>query len=165
VLSQDVLRTRTERTRAQRIRSFRLGAVAAVGVPYLFSLPSEHLGLAAVVGLAFAVAAATFCPLLVLGIWWRGLTDVGALAGLATGGVLAISAVVVTIVGDTERGWAGALLAQPAAWAVPITFAVMIGGSIATRARVPVGVGRVMTRLHAPESLVAELRDLRRSAR
>jgi Na+(H+)/acetate symporter ActP len=165
VLSQDVLRTRTERTRAQRIRAFRLGAVAAVGVPYLFSLPSEHLGLAAVVGLAFAVAAATFCPLLVLGIWWRGLTDVGALAGLATGGVLAISAVVVTIVGDTERGWAGALLAQPAAWAVPITFAVMIGGSIATRARVPVGVGRVMTRLHAPESLVAELRDLRRSAR
>ena len=30
------------------------------------------------VGLAFAVAASTLCPLLVLGIWWRGLTAVGA---------------------------------------------------------------------------------------
>ena len=39
------------------------------------------------VGLAFAVAASTFCPLLVLGIWWRGLTDAGALAGLLVGGV------------------------------------------------------------------------------
>ena len=38
------------------------------------------------VGLAFAVAASTFCPLLVLGIWWRGLTAVGALAGLLVGG-------------------------------------------------------------------------------
>jgi len=35
--------------------------------------------------LAFAVAASTFCPLLVLGIWWRRLTDVGALAGMLLG--------------------------------------------------------------------------------
>ena len=34
---------------------------------------------------AFTVAASTFCPLLVLGIWWRGLTDVGAISGLLTG--------------------------------------------------------------------------------
>ena len=42
-----------------------------------------------VVGLAFAVAASSFCPLLVLGIWWRGLTDVGAAAGLVVGGAAA----------------------------------------------------------------------------
>jgi cation/acetate symporter len=28
--------------------------------------------------MAFPVAASTFCPLLVLGIWWRGLTTAGA---------------------------------------------------------------------------------------
>ena len=28
----------------------------------------------------------TFCPLLLLGIWWRGLTDAGAIAGLVVGG-------------------------------------------------------------------------------
>ena len=72
VISQDV-----PWGRGSQVRAFRAAAVPAIVVPYLLSLPSEHLGLAAVVGLAFAVAAATFCPLLVLGIWWRGLTSVG----------------------------------------------------------------------------------------
>jgi Na+(H+)/acetate symporter ActP len=153
VLSQDVIRRRPDRQRAHRIRAFRLSAVVAIGVPYLLSLPSEHIGLAAVVGLAFAVAASSFCPLLVLGIWWRRLTDVGAVAGLVAGGMLATVAVLITIVGGTQRGWRGALLAQPAAWAVPLAFAVMIVGSLATAERVRTDVGRVMVRLHAPESL------------
>jgi Na+(H+)/acetate symporter ActP len=157
VLSQDVLRPRREGPRAQRIRSFRLAAVVGIAVPYLLSLPSQNLGLAAVVGLAFAVAAATFCPLLVLGVWWRRLTDVGALAGLIAGGTLAIVAVLVTIVAGVARGWPGALLEEPAAWAVPLTFGVMVAVSLATRRRVRADVGRVMVRLHAPEELAAEL--------
>ena len=36
-----------------------------------------NMDVSRVVGLAFAVAASSFCPLLVLGIWWRGLTDIG----------------------------------------------------------------------------------------
>jgi Na+(H+)/acetate symporter ActP len=165
VLSQDVLGRRLPGSqRAQRIRMFQLGAVVAIGVPYLLSLPSEHLGLAAVVGLAFAIAAATFCPLLVLGVWWPRLTDVGAMAGLLVGGLLATAAVLVTMIAGPARGWSGALLEQPAAWAVPLTFVVMIGVSILTRSRVPADVGRVMTRLHAPESLAEELRSLDRSA-
>jgi Na+(H+)/acetate symporter ActP len=165
VLSQDVMQSRREPFRAQRIRSFRLSAVAAVVVPYVLSLPSGHLGLAAVVGLAFAVAAATFCPLLVLGIWWRRLTDVGALAGLVTGGALATVAVLVTVVSGTQHGWTGALLAQPAAWAVPLTFVVMGAVSLGTRARIRPDVGRILVRLHAPEALSAELRMLDRSSR
>jgi Na+(H+)/acetate symporter ActP len=163
VLSQDVLRRARDRLRARRIRAFRLGAFAAVAVPYALSLPSDHLGLAAVVGLAFAIAAATFCPLLVLGVWWRRLTAAGALAGLATGGLLATAAVLITIVFGVARGWPGALLEQPAAWAVPLTFGVMVGGSLLTRRRVPPDVGRVMVRLHAPEALTAELSALDRS--
>ncbi len=165
VLSQDVLGRRPGRRRAQRIRAFRLGAIAAIGVPYVLSLPSEHLGLAAVVGLAFAVAASTFCPLLVLGVWWRRLTDVGAIAGLLAGGVLATAAVLVTIIAGVASGWPGALLEQPAAWAVPLTFAVMVAVSLLTKRRVPTDVARVMVRLHAPEALADELRALDRSAR
>src|SRR6185437_2220337 len=146
VLSQDVLRRSHDRQRAQRIRSFRLSAIAAIGVPYVLSLPSEHLGLAAVVGLAFAVAAATFCPLLILGVWWRRLTAPGALAGLIAGGALATAAVLTTIIAGVARGWLGALLEQPAAWAVPLTFVVMIGGSLLTGRRIPPDVGRVMVR-------------------
>ncbi|MGN6608351.1 MAG: sodium/solute symporter [Jatrophihabitans sp.] len=159
VISQDVLRRdgAARGGREQRIRSFRLAAVAAVLVPYLLSLPAQRLGLAAVVGLAFALAAATFCPLLVLGIWWRGLTDAGALTGLLTGGVLATAAVVSTLTYAPAHGWPAALLAQPAAWAVPITTAVMVGVSLATPRRVPADTARVMVRLHAPEAVLAEL--------
>ena len=115
-------------------------------------------------GLAFAVAAATFCPLLVLGIWWRRLTDAGALAGLVAGGALATAAVLTTIVAGVEGGWLGALLEQPAAWAVPLTFLVMVAVSLATQRRLPGDVGRVMVRLHAPEALAAELRQRSRSS-
>ena len=92
VLSQDVFARKIGRRRTQRIRSFRISAAVAIVVPYLLSLPSAHIGLAAVVGLAFAVAASTFCPLLVLEVWWRRLTDAGAIAGLLVGGALATAA-------------------------------------------------------------------------
>ncbi len=151
VISQDV-----RRVRGSQVRAFRTAAVPAIAIPYLLSLPSEHLGLAAVVGLAFAVAAATFCPLLVLGIWWRGLTSAGAVAGLAAGGLLALVAVSVTIAAPAQRGWTGALLAEPAAWAVPVAFVVMISVSTMTRRSIPADVAMTMVRLHAPESLDLE---------
>ena len=153
VLSQDIVRRRRDPPRAHRIRAFRFSSIAAVSVPYALSLPSARIGLAAVVGLAFAVAASSFCPLLVLGIWWRRLTDSGALAGLVSGGAMATAAVLFTVVGGTRHGWLGALLEQPAAWAVPFAFAVMMVVSAMTPSRVPADVARVMVRLHAPESL------------
>ncbi|WP_460370575.1 sodium/solute symporter, partial [Actinocorallia lasiicapitis] len=57
------------------VRSFRCATLLAIGdlrLVALAVLPS--LPVATVVGLAFALSASTFCPLLVLGIWWRGLT-------------------------------------------------------------------------------------------
>jgi Na+(H+)/acetate symporter ActP len=122
-------------------------------VPLLLALPAGVLGLSTVVGLAFAVAASTFCPLLVLGIWWRRLTPVGAAAGLLIGGGLSSGAVLVTVLGPPLGGWPGALLAQPAALTVPIAFAVMVLGSLATQRSVPPDVGRTMVQLHAPERL------------
>ena len=70
VLSTDVLRG--------RVRDFRTSAVVAGLVPLLIALPTTSADISRVVGMAFAVAASTFCPLLVLGIWWRGLTTAGA---------------------------------------------------------------------------------------
>jgi cation/acetate symporter len=37
---------------------------------------------------AFIVAASTFTPVLILGIWWKGANRWGAIAGLAVGGIL-----------------------------------------------------------------------------
>jgi Na+(H+)/acetate symporter ActP len=119
----------------------------------VLALRISGLNVSTIVGLAFAVAASSFCPLLVLGIWWRGLTAPGAAAGIMAGGGGAVTAVLWTVVGAPVPGWAGTLVAQPAAWTVPLAFAVMIGVSLATRDRVPPGVGGIMLRLHAPDSL------------
>ena len=146
VLSTDVLGRGS-------VRDFRRSAMIAGVVPLVLALQVGVLDVSQVVGLAFAVAASTFCPLLVLGIWWRGLTPTGAGAGLIAGGGLSGAAVLMTVLGPALGGWPGALLAEPAAWTVPVAFAVMVAVSRLTAARVPADVGRLMLQLHAPESL------------
>ncbi|MGH3491093.1 MAG: sodium:solute symporter family transporter, partial [Actinopolymorphaceae bacterium] len=147
VLSQDLVRRRLG-----GITGFRASAVVAVATPVALAFAAERLSVASVVGLAFAVAASTFCPLLVLGIWWRRLTHIGAIAGLVAGGTLAGAAVVATLIADHD-GWTAALLGQPAAWTVPIAFAVMIVVSLLSARHTPPDVARTMVRLHAPEQL------------
>nr|WP_205862289.1 cation acetate symporter [Planosporangium thailandense] len=136
------------------VRDFRRSAIVAGLVPLALALRVSDLDVSQVVGLAFAVAASSFCPLLLLGIWWRGLTAAGAAAGIVAGGGAAVSAVLFTVLdGPTGRGWVGAVLAQPAAWTVPLAFTVMVVVSLATRKRVPASVGSTMLRLHAPDAL------------
>jgi Na+(H+)/acetate symporter ActP len=134
-----------------------VGTAVAVVVPFLLALVASRLDLAQTVAMAFAVSASTFAPLLVLGIWWRGLTVRGGVAGLVAGGTLALGAVVVTLAAGPVGGILGALLAEPAAWTVPVAFTVMVVGSRLSRGGVPPGTNRTMAQLHAPESL-----DLRR---
>jgi len=153
VLATDVLGTGDVGRSAGSVTGFRWAAVLAGAVPAVLALQLHGLDVSQVVGLAFAVAASSFCPLLVLGIWWRGLTDVGAAAGLLVGGGAAAIAVLLAVAGPELGGWPAALVAQPAAWTVPLAFATMVTVSMATRRRIPANVGATMLRLHAPESL------------
>ena len=146
VLSTDVLGRGS-------IPGFRIAAIVGGTVPFVLALRVATLDVSLVVGLAFAVAASSFCPLLVLGIWWRGLTDLGAAAGVLAGGGGAVTAVLLTFLGGTGHGPIRTLLSYPAAWTVPLAFAVMVGVSLATRRRVPGTVGLTMLRLHAPDAL------------
>jgi Na+(H+)/acetate symporter ActP len=149
VVFTDVLRAE----RGGSVRDFRVATVLAAVPPIVLSIYAGGMDVSRVVGLAFAVAASSFCPLLVLGIWWRRLTDVGAAAGVLVGGGAAMVAVLVTVLGPPLTGWPAQLVGQPAAWTVPLAFAVMIVGSLLTHRRVPGDVGATMLRLHAPESL------------
>jgi cation/acetate symporter len=148
VITQDVMSKRLE-----GVTAFRVSAVVAVVVPILLALVTRDVAVATVVGLAFAMAAATFCPLLVLGIWWRGLTDVGALAGLLVGGLSTGGAVLDNLLTHRTGGWFAVLVAQPAAWAVPLSFATMVVVSKLTRHRLPAHTARFMVRLHTPENV------------
>jgi len=151
VISQDVMGRRF-----RGVRAFQAAAVVAVVVPLALAVSAEGVGVARAVGLAFAVAASTFCPLLVLGIWWRRLTDVGAIAGMVVGGLLSGASVVLTLLDVSRPGWAGALLSQPAAWTVPVAFATMVAGSLLTPSRMPLHVSRTMVRLHTPEAVALD---------
>lgn len=155
VLSQDVLRFGSHRWRwlADGVRRFRVGTVIAIVVPFALALSASRVNLAETVAMAFAVSASTFCPLLVLGIWWRRLSVAGALACLVVGGTVALVSVILTLAAGPFDGWIGAALAQPAAWTVPLAFAVAVGVSLATPGRVPQGTGATMVRLHAPEDV------------
>jgi Na+(H+)/acetate symporter ActP len=135
------------------VPGFRAASVVAVGVPFVLSQTSPSLGLADTVGLAFAVAASTFCPLLTLGVWWSRLTAPGAVSGLVTGGVCTSAAVVATMLHLAGPGWPSALLAQPAAWSVPLAMITTVAVSLATGSRVPRDVRRTMVRLHTPEAV------------
>jgi cation/acetate symporter len=145
VISQDVL--------GGEVGGFRLAAVISAVVPLGFAFMTESLALAGSVGLVFAFTASTVCPVLLLGIWWRGLTDAGAIAGMVTGGILCGGAMIAgALVGAPNLApW----LAQPAAWTVPAAFAVMVAVSRATVHRIPKTMARVMTRLHTPERPLA----------
>ena len=145
VLSTDVL--------PARIRDFRLAAFIAGLVPLVLALAAPSLDISVVVSMAFAVAASSFCPLLLLGIWWRSLTDAGAMTGLILGGGISVCAVTATIAGVRPDGWLGVLMAQPAAATVPLAFFAMVVVSKMTGRRIPGDVARVLARLHAPERL------------
>ncbi|MFJ8012396.1 cation acetate symporter [Streptomyces sp. NPDC096339] len=149
VLHQDLLPSRG-------VRSFRVAVLVAILVPLVGSVAARDVPVADAVGLAFAVSASSFCPLLVLGIWWRGLTPPGAVAGLVTGGGAALSAVLATRAGLAPLGWTHALLAWPAVWSVPLGFLTMVAVSLATRSRIPAGTAATLARLHLPENLAVD---------
>ncbi|ETD34632.1 cation acetate symporter [Williamsia sp. D3] len=149
VLSTDVLRG--------RVRDFRIASLLAGLVPLFLAVAVTSIDLSRTVGLVFAVAASTLCPLLVLGIWWRGLTAAGAAAGLIVGGVVAGGAALATsitgIADVLQEGWIATIIGYPAAVSVPLAFASMVLVSKLTPHQIPADVGRLLTRLHAPERL------------
>jgi Na+(H+)/acetate symporter ActP len=148
VLTQDVLPSRG-------VRHFRLATLLATAVPLGAGVVASKVPVADAVGLAFAVSASSFCPLLVLGIWWRRLTPPGAMAGLLLGGGSALAAVMATRAGLAPAGWAHTLMAWPAVWSVPLGFLGMVLVSLATPRRVPAGTPALLARLHLPEEFAA----------
>jgi len=148
-LATDVLRG--------RVRDFRIAALIAGLLPIPLALSAANIELSRSVGLAFAVAASTLCPLLVLGVWWRGLTVPGAAAGLLVGTLSSASAVAVEIVGGIDErllgGWPAVIVGYPAVLSVPLAFATMVLVSCCTRRTRPRDVAQIFARMHVPEGL------------
>jgi cation/acetate symporter len=135
------------------VRTFRWCTVLAGILATAAGLRVAGFSLNLLVGWAFAIAASTFCPLLVLGIWWRRLTRIGCLAGLLAGGLASAAAILATMLGAGKSGWPAVLLGLPAIWTVPMSFLVMIVVSLLTPGSLPDDVQAKMLVLHLPERL------------
>jgi Na+(H+)/acetate symporter ActP len=154
---------RPDATPAQRMRAFKIAAVLIGGVAVLLGTQVEQLQINFMVGQAFAIAAASYFPLLFMSVWWRGMTMKGAAVGMLTGGTCALSAVTLTNFSDLKwidltGFWAAHPLArilceQPAIWTVPLAIGLMVAVSKLTKSDVPPDIRMKMLVLHAPEQL------------
>lgn len=150
-------------TAEERMRMFKIGAVIIGGIAILLGTQVELLNINFMVGQAFAIAAASYFPLLFMAVWWRKLTMKGAAVGMLTGGLLAVFSITLTSMTDLgilplKEFWAGQpllriLCEQPAIWAVPLAIGLMVIVSKLTLATVPADVRMKMLVLHAPEKL------------
>ena len=136
------------------VASFRAGAVIALMVPLALMTVVGPVSAGVVVPYAFAIAAASLCPLLVLGVWWRRLTGIGAAAGMIAGGGATVACFAGYLVGGPWPGWIADLVLHPALAAAPLGFLVMWGVSLLTARRAPDGTGVAMARMHLPEAVV-----------
>jgi cation/acetate symporter len=152
---------RPEAGGAERNLAFRIGALAAGVAAACLGLMVERFDINVLVGWAFAIAASSFFPMLVLGIWWRGLTTAGAALGTASGGVAATLAIATTMVATASPVLANFLdhqpalaviLAQPTIVTLPLAVVVMVGVSLAWP-RPPAGAATTMLQMHLPERL------------
>lgn len=144
-----------------RRRAFRGGAILAGGVAALLGLTVQSFDISILVGWAFAIAASSFFPLLVLGIWWRRLTTLGAALGATVGAIAATVGIVTTMLQQVSSGLASFLnahsdvaviLAQPAIVTIPLAFAIMVTVSLAVPGG-PHDVAKKLLQMHVPERL------------
>jgi len=148
----------------QRLKAFKWAAVIIGVVSVGLGTQVEKLNINYLVGQAFAIAAASYFPLLFMSVWWRGMTMRGAATGMLVGGLLALGSIFLTTLSDVyavqsladlwvAHPLARILCEQPAIWAVPLSIVLMIVVSKATASTVPADVRMKMLVLHAPEAL------------
>jgi cation/acetate symporter len=154
---------RPKSSSAERLRAFKVCAVIVGAVAILLGTQVEKLDINFMVGQAFAIAAASYFPLLFLSTWWRGMTTKGAACGMLVGGLLALVGISLTSFTDLKKlpldhFWEAnpllrILCEQPAIWAVPLAIGLMIVISKLTSKEVPADIRMKMLVLHAPEKL------------
>jgi Na+(H+)/acetate symporter ActP len=159
----------------ERMVAFKIAAVLVGAISIVLGCFVEPLEINFMVGQAFAIAAASYFPLLFMSVWWRGMTMKGAAIGMLTGGLCALLAAALTNFSTLalDKGPMGKVFAgfaplnqfwaqhpllrilceQPAIWTVPLAIGLMIVVSKATAKDVPSDVRMKMLVLHAPEKL------------
>lgn len=166
---------RPKSTPHQRLVAFKVSSVIIGGIAIGLGCFVEPLEINFMVGQAFAIAAASYFPLLFMSVWWRGMTMKGAAVGMLAGGLCALFSAALTNfstlaldkgpMGKIFTGFAPLnsfwaqhpllriLAEQPAIWTVPLAIGLMIVVSKMSARDVPGDIRLKMLVLHAPENL------------
>lgn len=130
-----------------------LSLAVGLGLPALGLDKAYPALIALMVTWAFGVAGGGFFPVLFMGIWWRGTTTRGALAGMVLGGfgsALFILANVLHVTWPGAPAWlrtAGALT-FPAIVTVPVAFLAIYLVSMLDRQNLPPNIDLIWARIH-----------------
>ena len=114
-------------------------ALVAIGLALLF----QHINIAFLIGLSQSITAAVNFPILILALFWRGLSTTGAVAGMVTGVVSSLTLIMLSptvqvglLQGDKAalaNEWWYFPLSNPSIVCVPLALIVMVVVSLRTK--------------------------------
>jgi cation/acetate symporter len=92
-LSHDVYAgvLRPESSDRERLMFAKIGAAVLTAIALVASIWLKDQNVAILVAMCFGIAASTFAPVLILSMWWKGLTKEGVIAGLVVGLVVSLT--------------------------------------------------------------------------
>ncbi|WP_193583368.1 cation acetate symporter [Laribacter hongkongensis] len=146
-ISHDLYATVIKKGQASEKSELKVSKIAAIVIGVLaivLGILFEKMNVAFLVGLTFGVAASTNFPILLLSMYWKGLTTKGALIGGTVGLVSAVTLVVlsksvwVTVLGHEAPVFPyehPALFSMPLAFIVTMLVSVLDGSLQARRER------------------------------
>lgn len=146
-ISHDLYATVIKKGQASEKSELKVSKIAAIVIGVLaivLGILFEKMNVAFLVGLTFGVAASTNFPILLLSMYWKGLTTKGALIGGTVGLVSAVTLVVlsksvwVTVLGHEAPVFPyehPALFSMPLAFIVTMLVSVLDGSLQAKRER------------------------------
>ena len=127
-ISHDIYASVIMKGKSDEKKELRVTKFATIGlglVAVLLGMAFEKMNIAFMVALAFGVAASANFPVLILSMYWRGLTTKGALAGGYLGLLSAVTFVVLSkSVWVDVLGFASPIFpyTQPALFSMPLAF-------------------------------------------
>jgi len=133
-LSHDVYAgvLRPNSTDRERVVFAKLGAVVLTLIALVASIWLKDQNVAILVAMCFGIAASTFAPVLILSVWWKGLTKEGVIAGLVVGLVVSLVFTFARFAAVPEIAGIR-VLGNPALYGVPAALITIIVVSLLTR--------------------------------
>ena len=133
-LSHDVYAgvLRPNSTDRERLVFAKLGAVVLTVIALVASIWLKDQNVAILVAMCFGIAASTFAPVLILSVWWSGLTKEGVIAGLVVGLIVSLTFTFARFSAVPEIAGIR-VLGNPALYGVPAALLSIIAVSLMTK--------------------------------